>query len=235
MAPRPWIVLPSDPPQRLEDNLLCVHGQAPKGGASLKRTMTVMRRADGRLVIHSAIALDEEGMRSVEALGEPAFLVVPNAFHRLDAHAYKVRYPALRVLCPAPAVSAVRRVVEVDGVLTDLPSDPAVQVEVIEGFRLGEGVITVRSGATSTLVFNDIVLNLERLSGPTGLVFRMLGGRIGPGLHPVQRHLVNWSQLRAQLDRLAGTPGLRRLIPGHGAIVEGDVPQVLRTLVGAPS
>lgn len=230
MAPRPWIVLPNEPVQRLEDNLLCVHGQAPKGGASLKRTMTVMRRADGRLVIHSAIALDEEGMRAVEALGEPAFLVVPNAFHRLDAHAYKSRYPALRVLCPAPAVRAVRKKVEVDGVLTDLPPDPAVKVEVIEGFRLGEGVFTVQSGEAATLVFNDIVLNLERLSGLMGFFFRALGGRVGPGLHPVQRRLANRSQLLAQMQRLAGTPGLRRIIPGHGAIIEGDAPQVLRAM-----
>lgn len=233
MPPRPWTVLLNDPIQRLEDNLLCVHGPAPQKGG-LKRTMTVMKRADGRLLIHSAIALDDAGMKTLEALGEPAFLVVPNAFHRLDAHAYKARYPALRVHCPRPALKAVRKVVEVAGELTDLPPDPAVQVAVLEGFRLGEGVFTVHSGQAgerATLVFNDLVLNVGRMPGVAGLFFRLLGGRIGePCLHPVQKRLADLQQLREQLRDLAALPGLCRIIPGHGSIVGTESPEVLRGL-----
>lgn len=231
MPPRPWIVLANDPPGRLEDNLVVVHGPAPKPGA-LQRTMTVMRRADGKLVIHSAIALDDDGMRTLEALGEPAYLIVPNAFHRLDAHAYKTRYPALRVLCPQPALAAVRRVVPVDGPLTDLPADTDVHVHVLTGFRLGEGVFTVRSGPRSSLVFNDILLNLDRMPGLGGWFFRLLGGKVGPGLHPVQKRLASRPQLRDQLLRLADTPGLSRIIPGHGHVIETDAPHILRTLAG---
>jgi hypothetical protein len=230
MRPRPWTVLANQPVRRLEDNLLVVHGPAPKGN-DLERTMTVMRRSDGRLLIHSAIALDEVGMGIVEGLGEPAFLVVPNAFHRLDAHAYKTRYPELRVFCPAPAIKAVREVVAVDGALTDLPADPLVRVEVLERFRIGEGVFTIRSGAQAeraSLVFNDIMLNMDRMPGAMGFFFRMLGGKIGPGLHPMLKRLADRARLREQLRGLADTPGLCRLIPGHGAIVESDAAQVLQ-------
>ncbi|UQA60641.1 hypothetical protein [Polyangium aurulentum] len=234
MSPRPWIVLSNGPVQRLEDNLLCVHGPTPQAVAGLERTMTVMKRSDGRLVIHNAIALDEAGMTMIEALGEPAFLIVPNAFHRMDAHPYKVRYPALRVLCPRPAVKAVRKVVEVDGELTDLPPDPAVQVEVLEGFRLGEGVFTVRSGPErerATLVFNDILLNLDRMPGVAGFLFRLVGGRLGaPGLHPIQKRLSDRRRLREHLRRFAEVPGLCRIIPGHGAVIEGGAAELLREL-----
>lgn len=234
MSPRPWIVLPNDPAAHLEDNLLCVQGPAPKGGVGLKRTMTVMKRADGRLVIHSAIASDEPTMKAIEALGEPAFLVVPNAFHRLDAHAYTIRYPSLRVYCPRPAVSAVRKVVEVSGELSDLPPDPAVNVQVLEGFRLGEGVFTVRSGREgerATLVFNDILLNLDPIHGAAGFFFRLLGGKTGrPSLHPVQKRLANRRLLLEQIRSFADVRGLCRIIPGHGAVIETDAPQVLRDL-----
>jgi hypothetical protein len=234
MSPRPWTVLANHPVRLVEDNLLVVHGQAPKG-SDLERTMTVIRRSDGRLVIHSAIALDEAGMGAVEAMGEPSFLVIPNAFHRLDAHAYKARYPSLQVFCPAPAMKAAREVVAVDGALTDLPADPAVRVDVIEGFRFGEGVFTVRSGAQgerASLVFNDIVLNLPNMSGFNGFFFRLLGGKVGPGLHPVHKRLADRRRLREQLLAFADVPGLCRLVPGHGAVIEADAANVLRQVAG---
>lgn len=234
MSPRPWTVLANDPPRRLEDNLMCVHGPTP-GPGGLRRTMTVMRRSDGKLVIHSAIALDDPGMRELEALGEPAFLVVPNAFHRLDAHAYRARYPALRVFCPRPAIAAVRKVVAVDGPLTDLPADPAVHVHVLDGFRLGEGVFTIHSGPAgerAALVFNDILINTARIPGLGGFFFRLIGGKTGPGLHPIQKRLADRRRLREQLRTLADTPGLCRIVPGHGPVIEADAPQVLRTLAG---
>lgn len=54
---------------------------------SLKRVMAVAKRADGKLVIHSAIAMTEDRMRELEGLGEPAYLIVPSRAHRLDAPA----------------------------------------------------------------------------------------------------------------------------------------------------
>src|SRR5690606_38404698 len=78
------------PLERLEDNLWRVEGALPN--MALRRVMTVVRMADGRLVIHSAIALPDELMAQIEAWGRPSYLLVPNAYHRLDAPAYKARY-----------------------------------------------------------------------------------------------------------------------------------------------
>src|SRR5688500_14318601 len=93
-----WRVLPHGPLQQLAENLWCVLGSLPN--MSLKRMMTIARRSDGGLLLHSAIALDEPTQRQLEALGPPTHLIVPNAVHRLDAPAYKARYPALRVFTP---------------------------------------------------------------------------------------------------------------------------------------
>jgi hypothetical protein len=57
-------------------------------------------------------------MAAQERRGAPAFLVAPNRFHRLDLHAWKVRYPGLRVLTPRQAARSVGQVVQVDGDLS---------------------------------------------------------------------------------------------------------------------
>jgi len=48
----------------------------------LPRRMTVVRLYDGRLVIFSAMSLNDEQMGVLEAFGRPAFLIVPGDHHR---------------------------------------------------------------------------------------------------------------------------------------------------------
>jgi hypothetical protein len=132
-----WKVLPHGPIERLADNLWWVRGSLPK--MSLKRVMTIARLADGRLVIHNAIALEELAMQQIERWGTPAFLVVPSGIHRLDAPAYKRRYPRLRVLAPKGARTKVAQVVPVDGTYEDFPDDPNVRFETLHGMNDLEG------------------------------------------------------------------------------------------------
>src|SRR6188768_2605832 len=79
-----WTVLPHGKLSRLDDSLLSVTGDLPMPVGDFPRRMTVVRLDDGRLVIFSAIALDETEMRALEAFGAPSFLVVPNDIHRMD-------------------------------------------------------------------------------------------------------------------------------------------------------
>src|ERR1044072_7121376 len=95
-----WTVLPHEPVTKHSENLWSVSGNMPRGN---QRRMTVARRSDGKLVIHNPIALDDAEMKELEAFGKPAFLVVPNGFHRMDSQIYKQRYPDIAVLCPQRA------------------------------------------------------------------------------------------------------------------------------------
>ena len=104
-----WKVLAHEPLVKLADNLLWVRGALP--GMSLKRTMLVVRLSDGQLLIHNAIALDEASMAELERFGKPAYLIVPNGGHRLDAPAYKRRYPELRVFTPKGSRARVEQVI----------------------------------------------------------------------------------------------------------------------------
>src|SRR5215831_12682733 len=204
-----WTVFPHRPIEKLADNLWRVEGDIPQGGGT--RVMTLARLADGRLVVHNAIALEEPLMQEIEAFGRPAIIVVPNGFHRLDAKVYKARYPDAKVYCPEGARKKVEQVVNVDGSYDDAPHDDRVTFAHLEGTKKAEGVLVVRSNDGTTVTLNDSLCNLPKTSGFMGFVF-------GPTGHPSVARIARWLvvkdklSFKAHLNRLADTPDLARVI-----------------------
>ncbi len=216
-----WSVGAHGPIEKHEQNLWTIEGAVPD--TPLKRRLALVRLGDGSVVVHSAICLDDATQREVEAWGPIRFIVVPNRFHRLDARAYAERYPEARVVCPDPARKFVQNKTRVDGNLTLLPVDAGLSAEKLDGSKIEEHVLVVRSGARVTLVFNDTVFNLPKLDGFKGWVYGVIGSTGAPKMTPLMRlvSLGDRAALHAQLAKLAATPGLVRVVPGHGTIVEG--------------
>jgi hypothetical protein len=181
--------------------------------------MTVVRRDDGSLVIHNAIALDDAEMAELQQWGEVRTLIVPNGFHRMDAFVYKQRFPRAKVYCPLGAAKAVSKVVSVDGDYSALESDSTLQVEHLEGMKQAEGVLRVTDDGVS-LVFNDSWLHME----PQGFLTDLMLSPVGVLSMPRFSRLM-WLRDRdaftRQMQRLAAD-GLTRVIVGHGATVERD-------------
>ena len=236
-APMPWTVHPHGPLEPIAENLWWVRAELPK--MDLQRTMTVARLADGRLLLHSAIALDEAGMEALEALGEPSFLVVPSSYHRMDAPRYKSRYPNIKVLCPRGAHARVSKVVPVDHCYEDCPlpdpADDSVRLEYFDEGRRPEGVLMVRSADGVTAIFNDVLFNLPHGKGLFWFVYgRLIGACGGPKVTPIARMVLLWGATgrgyKAWLAAAADRGDIVRLVPGHGDLIEGDVATVLRDL-----
>ncbi len=227
--PRPWTVLPHEPFAKLEDNLWTVAGRLQHG--SMNRRMSVVRLADGRLVLHNALPLAEPAMRELEAFGAPAVLVIPNGFHRLDVHAWKERYPSLCVICPPESRLRVSRVVAVDGGWELLPADPALEAIPIRAVRSGEAALVVRSagGTRASLLFGDIFMNIPHRRGLSGFVLRTFGSSGGPKVAAMTELFTirDRGATAGALLELALTPGLVRLVPSHGDIVDRDPKDVL--------
>jgi hypothetical protein len=225
-----WTVLPHGPLEQLSDNLWWVTGSLK--GMSLKRSMTVVRRSDGTLVIHSAIAMTEDRMRELEALGVPAYLIVPNRGHRRDAPKFKKRYPALKVYAPRGGRKTIEERVPVDGTYDDFPADPAVRLEMLEGVNDEEGAMIVTSRDGVTVVLNDAVFNMDRKKDPLGFLFTtLLGSAPGPRVSRLVRHLFvkDKAAFRASLERLAQTKNLVRLVVAHEKVAHGpDASAALR-------
>ena len=233
--PRPlteWKVLPHGRLTAVEDNILTVVGDIPMPVGDLKRRMTVVRLRDRRLVIFSAVALDEDEMRMLEEFGEPAFLIVPNGHHRLDSKIWKDRYPAIRVITPERAREKVEKVVHVDATSADF-SDPDVALITVPGTQEHEAALEVRGPTGTTLVLNDVVGNMRTTSGIGGWFLRLMGFA-GDKPHvpvPVKMTMIkDKAALARQLRRWADLPSLKRILVAHGAAIEDDPRGTLREL-----
>ncbi len=114
-------VFPHGPVRKIAANVLEVTGSLPH--VALPRNMHVWRHPKtGAVIIHSAVCLDEQGMRMVDEFtgGRRCdVLIVPNSFHRTDAAMFAARYPEAKVVCPdhSRISQSIKSVVRVDATL----------------------------------------------------------------------------------------------------------------------
>lgn len=218
-----WTVLPHGPIEKLSPSLWRV--EAKLAGMDMKRVMAIGKRADGTLVIHNGIALGDAEMAEIDAWGKVAAIIVPNGYHRLDAKVFADRYPDAQVLCPPGARAKVEQVVKVSGGYDTLPADAAIELQLLDGTKEREGVMIVRSGPDTSLVFNDAVFNMPHLTGFTGFMLRRVTGSTGG---PKVSRLAKWLMIadkpafRAHLERLAKLPNLRHIVVSHHETITDD-------------
>jgi hypothetical protein len=227
-----WTVLPHGKLTQIDDNLLTVQGELPMPIGDFPRRMTVVRLSDGRLVVFSAIALDEPEMQALERFGRPAFLIIPSDIHRLDAKIWKDRYPDIFVVAPEGARERVEQIVPVNATQADL-RDSKVRYLTVPGTDDGEAALIVQTSSGTTLVLNDLIWNVHDRPGLSGWLYRALH------LTAPEPQIANVIRLRkikdrravsSQLESWSRLRGLNRIIVSHGDIVEGDPPRLLRNL-----
>ena len=227
-----WTVLPHEAPARVTDDILTVVGTIKMPLMTLPRRMNVVRLKDGRLVIFSAIALGEAEMRRLEQYGAPAFLIVPNDHHRMDAGIWKERYPAMRVIAPPGARDAVAEAVPVDATQGDF-GDPSVRLVIVPGTGEREAALEVRRPGGLTLMINDVIGNIQGAHGFGGWLLKRMGFA-GEEPHvpgPVRFAMVeDKAALRAQFLAWANDAALRRILVSHGEPIEDDPQGALKAL-----
>ncbi len=83
-----------------------------------------------------------------------------------------------------------------------------------------------------SLLFADTVMNIPHQTGVGGLLLRLLGSSGGPKVTPIARLLTIYDAraVAADMNRLAALPGLARLVPTHGDIVDENAPATLREI-----
>jgi hypothetical protein len=228
-----WEILPHGKFVEVDDGVLTVAGEIRMPLGNFPRRMTVVRLGGGRTAIYSAIALEEPEMARIEAMGRPAFLIVPSDGHRLDAKIWKQRYPNLFVIAPAGGQAGVADVVAVDAT-DDILDDPSVRFVTVPGTGGHEGALEVDRAGGLTIVCNDVIANVTH---PHGIGARIMGRLMGFGVSEPQvprvvRHKVieDPIALAAIFRAWAANPELRRIIVSHGDVIEDDPPGVLRML-----
>jgi hypothetical protein len=223
--PRPWTVTPHDPIVKVDDNLWTVESAVP--GLPVRRRMFIVKLTDGSLLFYHAVPLEDRALEEVKAWGRPAIFLAAHSQHIIDGPAF-VEKLGLKVYGPKQDEVELQQRVPLAGTLDDLPKDPSFSVEATVGTKHGEPILVVRSGDRVSLCFSDAIQNNP--PEKSSFFIRLMGFTGGPKVVPLFRFmfLKDKKALRGQLERLAETPGLARLLPCHGSPVVEDAAGKLR-------
>jgi hypothetical protein len=198
-------------------------------GLHLGTRMTIVRRDDGGLIVHSPIALDDALRGEVEALGPVRCIIAPNLYHHLYAGDWAAAFPEAR-LVGARGVDKKRKDLRFDATILDAP-DPGfagtLQPVHMRGCLLHETVFF--HARSRTLVSSDLVENFATSDHWATRWYLEVSGIHGqPGVGLTLRPLY-WARIRARaaLDRVLAWD-FDRIVLAHGDVIEHHGPEVLR-------
>jgi hypothetical protein len=191
--------------------------------------MTVIRLANGQLILHSPIPISPGLRDELAALGPVGFIVVPTAHGRFAEQATRI-YSSAQLLA-APSPPGRRKSLPFHGALEDqTPATWAGQVEsrLVRGFRLQEVLLFHRP--TRTLLITDLCFNVQRSSSRIARAFfraNDMWQRFGPSRIIRNIAVSDRAALRHSLEQVLGWE-FDRIVPGHGDVVEHGGPAALR-------
>jgi len=199
-------------------------------GIEVGTRMTVMRLADGNLLLHSPVALDAALRRELDAIGRVRYAVAPNRVHHLYAGEVAAAYPQSR-LWVAPGLARKRPdLVFVDVLGDDAPPEwRGVVDQVFFRGRPYENEVVFLHRASRTLILCDLAFNFgPRSAAPTRVLMRLIRsyGRFGPStLDPWL--IRDRRAARESLERILAWD-FDRVVVAHGDVLESGGHELLR-------
>lgn len=200
-------------------------------GLEVGTRMTVMRLTDRALLLHAAVALDDELRRALDALGDVRYVVAPNRFHHLYAGDAVRAYPGAK-LWIAPGLRDKRPDLVAEGVLDDdsvaLPWSADVDRVFFRG-RPMENEVTFFHRASRTLVMSDLAFNFgPRAPWLTRTLTKVIGGYGELRPSRLDRFIVrDYAAARPCMEAMLGWD-FDRIVIAHGEILERGGKETLR-------
>jgi hypothetical protein len=204
--------------------------------APLYRNMVVVRLPSGELVIHSAIALDDVGMAELETIGRPAYAIVPNADHQMDAPFYAARYPSLKMVCPAAARLEISPAAPIAAAAEEVLPGLGFRLHAVPGSTAKEYVYdyALPSG-DRVLIIKDMIFGPN--ATPAGIAGRLMslllvGFHDGYGIARIYRRrmVTDLPALKQFIATLANIAGLRLVTISHGDPMTANPAAKLRAI-----
>jgi len=199
-------------------------------GLEVGTRMTVIRLANGRLLLHSPVSLNPALCRELDALGPVSYVVAPNRVHHLYAGEVAKAYLDAR-LWVAPGLERKRPDLVVVAVLGD-DAPEEWRGEVDQTFFRGrpyENEIVFCHRASRTLIICDIAFNIgRRAAAPTRFLMKLIRsyGRFGPStLDPLL--IRDRRAARRSLERILAWD-FDRVIVAHGDVLASGGREALR-------
>ena len=234
MPATPSQIYPYTPPEAIADGVWRVRGNL---AYPLHRNMIILRLANGDLVLHSVVAMEDSGLRALEALGRPAYAIVPSTIHVMDAPFYRAHYPAMKQLAPSASMAEIGRTVAIDGAVEDVLPSLGVKLHAVPGTKMVEFVYEFPlAGGGRALVANDI-FGSAHAADDTRILGRLIVSHIAvPGHHLGIPRIYRWrfitdlAVVRSFAGDLAAIPDLRLVTVSHGDPVTAAPAEALRAV-----
>jgi len=199
-------------------------------GVALTTRMTIIRLADGTLIVHSPIRLTDELRSAAASAGRVRFIVAPNRFHHLFISDWQKANPEAQTFC-APGLDKKRTDLKFTGILGDDPPT-AWADEIDQAFMrafppLNEIVFFHRK--TRTLIFTDLLFNISRHDSAYARFLLGLDGAFhGPAMPRSFRLLLRRKRVECAtfLQRLLSWD-FDRTILAHGEIIDNGAKPVI--------
>ena len=199
-------------------------------GLEFGTRMTVIRLADGSVLLHSPESLDAALCAELDAIGPVLFVVAPNRVHHLYAGRVVETYPDAR-LWVAPGLERKRPDLAYVAVLGDeAPPEWSGQVDqVFFRGRPYENEVVFLHRASRTLLLCDLAFNFgPRATLATRWLMRLIRsyGRFGPStLDPWL--IRDRAAARVSLERILSWD-FDRVVVAHGDVLEHGGREALR-------
>jgi hypothetical protein len=200
-------------------------------GFEVGTRMTVIRLANGEVIVISPIKVDEMTIYQINELGNVTAIVAPNLYHHLFVAEFKAIYPHAKIWA-APGLESKRPDIPIDKILNSGKVGITDEVEYLlfEGFKffdligssaLNEIVFFHRE--SQTLILTDTAYHFdESFSLKTQLAFRFMGGyrKLEPSF--LEKFATREKDKVKRAIKQVLCWDFDRVIMAHGSIIEND-------------
>jgi hypothetical protein len=216
--------------RRLDENLWVADRPLRIVGIRIGARMTVIRLANGELLLHSPVELDGELCAELDALGPVGRIVAPNKVHHLFFGQAAARYPdAVRYAAPGlPEKCPDLDFHEVLGNEAPLAWSLEIDQRLVDGMPYVNEVVFLHR-TSGTLLLTDLSFNMwESDSFVTRQFMRLMGirGRFGP-TRMFKQLVRDREAARESLDEILAWD-FDRVIVAHGVVLQSRGRRALR-------
>jgi hypothetical protein len=198
--------------------------------------MAMVRLSDGSVWVWSPIALSDELVKSIAAVGPVRHIVSPNKIHHLFLAEWIERWPAARLYCP-PGLANRRPDLNFDEELGDEP-DPAwaadIDQVIFRGSLAMEEVVFFHRASRTAIICDLIQRHPEAtMTGWKGMLMRLdsLVGKTGSTPREWRASFVRRGKARAAREKvLSWQPD--RLLIAHGECAQTGATSVIDHALG---
>ena len=206
-------------------------GTVPFFGFPYPTRMAVARLSDGSVWVWSPVALTDELINEVQAIGSVRYIVSPNKLHHLFLNEWADQWPDAR-LCAPPGLARKKPELRFDTELGDEPN-PAWAADIDQvvfrgSFAMEEVVFFHR--ASSTLIVCDLIQRFpeSKISGWKGMLMRLDGlvGEQGSTPREWRASFLRRGPARTARKKVLGW-NAERLLIAHGECAHSEAAEII--------